>query len=142
MTRVAEDQRIILQMAGAGISVTLYGIKLGSGKWRFSLDKNEAVMADFLSKEDDDLLPTLHSKSGYVNTWAEAVSLLDRYPWTMFVPEHVHPEFLDLVRSAVQTRKPTRPVELKRPLYKAWEHFLRCDTAAKDEGECGRSELN
>jgi hypothetical protein len=142
MAGVAENQEIILKMAGAGIVVTLYGVKLGSDRWKFSLDKDEGTMADFLIDEDADLLPMLHTRTEYVDTWEKALALIDRYPWTMFAPKEVHPEFRDLVWSAVQSRKPTRPIELKRPLYKEWEYLLRCDQAAKDEKESKRSDLN
>jgi hypothetical protein len=137
----AGRQEIILQMGGAGISLTLYGLRLGSDKWKFLLDKDEGTMADFLLEEDADILPKLKTRSE-VDTWAGALALLDRYPWTVFLPRAIHPEFRDLVLSAVQSRKPTRPIELKRPLFKAWEHFLRFDTATKDEGEVKRSDLN
>jgi hypothetical protein len=99
------NEEIILQMAGTGISLTLYGVKLGSNKWKFLLDKDEGTMADFLLEEDADLLPTLHTKSEYVSTWDEALILLDRYPWPRFVQVYVHPEFGELVWSTVQSRK-------------------------------------
>ena len=136
------DKEIILQMAGAGLSLTLYGLRLGSDKWKFLLDKDEGTMADFLLEEDADILPMLRTKSECVDTWDKALALIDRYPWTMFVPKEVHPEFRDLMWSAVQSRKPTRPIELKRPLFKAWEYFLRSDKVAKDEGEYRRSDWN
>jgi hypothetical protein len=138
----AGRQEIILKMAGAGISLTLYGLRLGNHKWKFRLDKDEGTMADFLLEEDADILPMLRTESEYLDTWDKALALLDRYQWTRFAPKEVHPEFRDLVRSAVQSRKPTRPIELKRPLFKAWEYFLRCDQAAKDEKESKRSDLN
>ena len=58
-------------------------------------------MADFLDEEDADVLPKLRSKSEFVDTWDKALALLNRYPWTWFVPQEVHPEFRDLVWSAV-----------------------------------------
>ena len=137
-----KKEEVILQAGGVGITATLLGVRLEDGKWKFSLDKDEGTMADFLLEEDADILPMLRTESEYVDTWDKALALIDRYPWTSSVPKEVHPEFTDLVLSAVQSRKPTRPIELKRPLFKAWEHFLRFDTATKDEGEVKRSDLN
>ncbi len=124
MTGATEDQEIILQMAGVGIMVTLYGVRLRGGKWKFLLDKDEGTMADFLLKEDADLIPKLRTKSEYVDTWAKALALLDRYPWTYFVPKEVHPEFRELVWSAVQSRKGERFWRLEKHCYEAWKRFL------------------
>ena len=110
MTLAAENQEVILQAVGAGIMVTLYGVRVEGGKWKFLLDKDEGTMADFLLEEDADLLPKLHTKSEYVDTWDKALALLDRYPWTRFVLQEVHPEFRGLVSSAVQSRTSAQPL--------------------------------
>ena len=124
MAIVAEDQEIILQVGCEEISLTLYGVRLGNDKWKFLLDKDEGTMADFLLAEDGDSLPMLHTKSEYVDTWENALALLDRYPWTWFVPKEVHPEFRDLVWSAVQAREPEETEGRKRYLYEGWKRFL------------------
>ena len=111
MVETTENQEIILQMVGAGMMVTLYGVRVEGDKWKFLLDKDEGTMADFLLEADADLLPKLHTKSEYVDTWEKAIALLDRYPWTRFVLQEVHPEFRDLVWSAVQSRKVNDPSE-------------------------------
>jgi hypothetical protein len=74
---VAGNQEIILKMAGAGISLTLYGLSLGNDKWKFLLDKDEGTMADFLLEEDADILPMLRTESEYVDTWDKALALID-----------------------------------------------------------------
>ena len=63
MARAAKDREIILQMAGAGIVITLFGVRVKDGKWKFLLDKDEGTMADFLDEEDADVLPKLRTKS-------------------------------------------------------------------------------
>ena len=124
MARAAKEREIILQIAGAGIMITLFGVRVQGDKWKFLLDKDEGTMADFLLEEDADLLPKLHTKSEYVDTWEKALALLDRYPWTWFVPKKVHPEFRDLVWSALQSRNPGRPEGLERYSYEEWKRFL------------------
>ena len=136
MTLAAENQEIILQAVGAGIMVTLYGVRVEGDKWKFLLDKDEGTMADFLLEEDADLLPKLRTKSEYVDTWDKVLALLDRYPWTRFVPDEVHPEFRDLVWSAVQSRKPRRPEGTERYSYEEWKRFLQSNTADDDDSRC------
>jgi hypothetical protein len=135
MTVAAENQEIILQAVGAGIMVTLYGVRVEGGKRKFLLDKDEAMMADFLLEDDADLLPKLHTMSEYVDTWEKAMALPDRYPWTRFVPDEVHPEFRDLVWSALQSRKPRRPEGLELDSYEEWIRFLQSNTADDDDTE-------
>ena len=106
---------MILKACGAGILITLYGIKKKTGKWKFSLERDEGTMADFLLPEDEDLLPLLYSQSEYVDTWDKGMDLLDKFPWTRFEPREVHTEFHEPVWSAVQERKPKQ--------LKDWEHF-------------------
>jgi hypothetical protein len=115
MPKVNTKREIILQASGAGILITLYGIKKKTAKWKFILEKDEGTMADFLLEEDEDLLPLLYSQSKYVDTWDKALDLLDKFPWTRFIPKEVHTEFHESVWSAVQKRKPNR--------LKDWEHF-------------------
>ena len=124
MARAAKDREIIIKMAGAGIMVILYGVRVEGDRWKFLLDKDEGTMADFLSEEDADLLPKLRTKSEYVDSWDKALALLNRYPWTWFVPKEVHPEFRDLVWSAVQAREPKETDGMKHHLYEGWKRFL------------------
>jgi hypothetical protein len=124
MSKTSENQEIILRMVGVGIMVTLYGVRLGKGKWKFTLDKNEGTMADFLLEEDADVLSTLRTRSNYVGTWDEALVLLDKYPWTYFVPKEVHPEFRELVWSAVESRNGKQSWRLEKHCYEEWKRFL------------------
>ena len=72
MASAAKDREIILQMAGAGIMVTLCGVRVEGAKWKFFLDRDEGTMADFLDEEDADLLPKLRTKSEYVEEFVSS----------------------------------------------------------------------
>ena len=72
MAGAAKDREIILQMAGAGIMVTLCGVRVEGAKWKFFLDRDEGTMADFLDEEDADLLPKLRTKSEYVEEFVSS----------------------------------------------------------------------
>ena len=124
MTEAGEDREIILEATGAGIMVTLFGVRVQGGKWKFFLDNDERTMADFLDDEDADVTPQLRAKSEFVDTWDKALALLNKYPWTWFVPQEVHSEFRDLVWSAVQAREPEETDGMKHHLYEGWKRFL------------------
>ena len=66
MAGAAEEPEIILQAGDVGIMVTLFGVRVEGGKWKFLLDKDEGTMADFLDEEDADVLPKLRTKSAGV----------------------------------------------------------------------------
>ena len=125
MAKVNTKREIILQASGAGILITLYGIKKKIGKWKFSLESDEGTMADFLLEEDEDLLPLLYSQSKYVDTWDKALDLLDKCPWTRFIPQKVHTEFRELVWSAVQKRKPKRLKDWERLPLEKWKQVCK-----------------
>jgi len=95
MPKVNNKREIILQDSGAEILITLYGIKEKTAKWKFILEKDEGAMADFLLEEDEDLLPLLYSQSKYVDTWDKALDLLDKFPWTRFIPKKFIQSFMN-----------------------------------------------
>jgi hypothetical protein len=125
MPKVNTKREIILQASGAGILITLYGIKKKTAKWKFILEKDEGTMADFLLEEDEDLLPLLYSQSKYVDTWDEALGLLDKCPWPRFVPMEVHPEFCEMVWTAVLERKPGRLKKWERLPLEKWKQLCK-----------------
>ena len=125
MPKVNTKREIILQASGAGILITLYGIKKKTAKWKFILEKDEGTMADFLLEEDEDLLPLLYSQSKYVDTWDKALDLLDKFPWTRFIPKEVHTEFHEPVWSAVQKRKPKRLKDWERLPLEKWKQMCK-----------------
>ena len=79
MATAAEDQEIILKVGCDEISLTLLGVRLGYGRWKFRLDKAKHMTENCLSAEDGDLLPKLHSRSKCVDTWDDAIKLLDQF---------------------------------------------------------------
>jgi hypothetical protein len=42
--------------------------------------------------------------SDWVDTWEGGLALLDKYPWYLFVPLRVHPDFASEIWLAVQER--------------------------------------
>jgi hypothetical protein len=48
--------------------------------------------------------PTIQHRSSPVTSWADAIALLDRYPWAKLHPLAVHPKFRKRVWGEVQRR--------------------------------------
>jgi hypothetical protein len=94
--RQMNDREIILIVGAEGGGVTLYGVKDG-GRWRFSLKMIDQTPVMLDGKE-------IVRDSQYVESWDEALTMLDRYPWVSLSPIRVHPAFRRAVWSAVQQR--------------------------------------
>jgi len=77
---------------------------------------NESAMYDMLSEEDLVGLGPAAKESGSVHSFAEALNLLDRYPWYRLLALDVHPEYLDEVVRAVAER--SDPITAARWLLK------------------------
>jgi len=97
-----DELEIILKIAAEGGSLTLYGKRDTRSGWHFSRRVREQT--PMMVNEGDDAESEINHGSGWVSTWQEAVSLLDRYPWAMLSAQHVHKEFRALVWAAVEER--------------------------------------
>jgi hypothetical protein len=88
--------QVILSAGCEGGDVTLYGVRVHDG-WRFSrrmIDQTPMVIDE----------PAIEHETPLVDSWTEALALIDRYPWHEFLPLEVHPEFAARVWTAVQAR--------------------------------------
>jgi hypothetical protein len=101
----------ILHAGFEGGSLTLLGIRTDTG-WRFRVATDEGTIYDLLS--DEDRAGTTPSdyrrKSDWVDTWAEALALLNEKHWHMMSPHEVHPDFRQQVWAAVQARAASKHV--------------------------------
>ena len=95
-------KEVIVSIIAEGGSITLIGNKGPNLDWQFArgvLDQTPG----FLTKKDGGTSAIRHA-SDWVNTWLEAVALLDRYPWAMLNGQEVHPEFRARVWTEVNRR--------------------------------------
>jgi hypothetical protein len=83
------QNEIIVKVGSEGGSITLFGLRSGNN-WVFSLNVIDQSM--LIIDES-----SIESDSKLVNSWAEAITLLDKYPWRKLHPLHVHPEFYELL---------------------------------------------
>jgi len=93
---------VILKVGAAGGSVTLLGRPIETGEWQFAhltVDQTEDLLGGTGTKQRPDS-PGLE----WVDSWSEALALMDRYPWARLHPLAVHPEFVEPLRTAVAER--------------------------------------
>ena len=97
-------KEIVLELGAEGGSLTLFSFKSQpSTNWHFFLACNESALANFLSTEDLDGL-SLTGNSNYVQTWDEALELLDNYPWPRLCPVSIHKDYSDQIWIAIKSR--------------------------------------
>jgi len=110
--RVAADGSVVILQAGAeGGDVTLIGRTTDAGTWVFARvtdDQTEALFGD--SGVELEAPPALKPDDG-VESWDEALRLMDRYRWVLLHPLKVHPAFVDRVREAVEARLAQLPAD-------------------------------
>jgi hypothetical protein len=92
-----EKPVVIVEVLAEGGSITLAGVRSG-GEWRFTMEMNETVLLDLLDQ------PMVPSRPETARSWADALSLIDRYSWHRLYPGEVHPDFRERVLEAVTDR--------------------------------------
>jgi NAD-dependent deacetylase len=116
----AREPEVIFKVLAEGGSVTLLGQRDSHGDWRYACTVNDGTIA--LLDEEEGGAEAIEPKTEWIDTWAEAMALLDRYPWTMLHCREVHPEFRRQVWTEVMSRlKDRRGVRADRAL-KCWMH--------------------
>lgn len=91
-----KNNEVIIKVGAAGGSLTLYGLRSNEG-WQFSrslIDQSLVLMDG----------PEIRHASNTVNTWLDALKLLDKYSWHRLCPISVHTEFRGMVMDAVLER--------------------------------------
>ncbi len=102
-TAPKERGEVILKVGACGGSLTILGERNAMGDWRFLIAKNEVALVDMLLPEDR-VGMVAYERSDYLSSLEEALQRLDRYPWFRFVPDEIHPDFLDQVLLEVKKR--------------------------------------
>lgn len=98
-----EPHEVIIEVGAEGGSLTIFGKRNAIGDWSFFSEKNEIALADLLTEEDRGG-STAFERSDDVNSFDEALKLLEPYSWFHFNPRKIHPDFLDRVLLEVKKR--------------------------------------
>ena len=88
-----KHNEVIVHVAGEGGSIALYGLRTETG-WLFSREFIHSAAAF------QDESPT-EAKRKVVDSWPDALALLEQNPWYMLSPVLVHPEFQTDILKAV-----------------------------------------
>jgi hypothetical protein len=113
----ATSWQTIVKVGAEGGSVTLYGQPSAQG-WLFSRTVNDQTPLMLDQSE-------IRHSSSTVADWAEALILLDKYPWASLVPIKVHPGFAEQILAAVSQRIEESGTPTSR--LKRWKHV--CDAS-------------
>jgi len=90
------ESEVILKVGAEGGGINLYG-RRGERGWSFS--RNVIDQTPTLLDES-----AIEHTSKLVDTWPDALALIDKYPWHKLHPLTVHPEFRQKVLEAVIAR--------------------------------------
>lgn len=94
---------VILECGSEGGSLSILGIHDAAGNWKFFRERNESALLDMLDEEDRQGLQSTEART-FVTFWEEALKLIDPYRWHRLFPVEVHPQFLERVLEAVESR--------------------------------------
>jgi hypothetical protein len=118
---MAKSEIVVLTGVEGG-GVTLYGERTDNG-WRF-----RASYADQTPYMVDE--PEIRREANWVDTWEEALTLLDKEGWLRLPPIRVHPEFRARVWEEVQQRLGTdarTPNQRTERLLAGWRECCEID---------------
>jgi hypothetical protein len=99
----ASGRETVLKVGAEGGSLSILRMRVDDGPWRFVVYRDESTLAGLLNEDDRQGL-TLTDESGSVESLAEALRLMDRYPWHMLVPLALREEYESSVMAAVLHR--------------------------------------
>ena len=96
-----ETSEVILEIGIEGGSCIIKRSRTADGNWKFVFMTDESAMADFLDK--DDPIELVHTYPA-VDSFEEALHLMDIYPWQEFYVVYVLKEYEELFTSEKKKR--------------------------------------
>ncbi|MFD3448973.1 NAD-dependent deacylase [Microbacteriaceae bacterium 4G12] len=99
----SKEKETILKVGAEGGTISIIK-EFSDDNICYYIRRNESLLTDFLDDEDMDLRDNLRSKSGLLNDFFEAITELDRYPWTRLSPVFVHKDYRDKVKSILKSK--------------------------------------
>ena len=102
-------KEVLLEVGTEGGTLSIQRFRAPEGTWKFVFTADESSMADFLNEEDQiDLV----KKYPPVDTFEEAMRLMNKYPWHEMHLITVHQEYVE----AIQSEKKKLSIMLKRSI--------------------------
>jgi len=91
-----DSEELILEIGAEGGSLIIRRFLAPDGTWKFIVITDKSTLADFLDEADQ---KDLVKKYLPVDTFEEALQLMDKYPWQALPLISVHPEYAVIVQS-------------------------------------------
>jgi len=93
-------QELILKVGAAGGSISVWSVNAKDGTRSFVVKTDESTLKELMTEEEAAGI-AFKSKTGSLNSFADALTVLGRYPWHLLYPMFVHQDFMDPVLTAV-----------------------------------------
>ena len=97
-----KKQELILQIGGAGGSISVWSVSGTDGTISFAVGTDESTLKELMDEKDAEGL-NFKSKIRLFHSFADALIDLEKYPWYKLSPMFVHQDFIDPVLAAVMT---------------------------------------
>ena len=95
-----DEQELVLKIGAAGGSLSVWSVNAKDGTRSFLVKQDETTLKELMTKEDAAGI-TFKNKTGSLHSFADALTVLERYPWHLLYPMFVHQDFIDPVLTAV-----------------------------------------
>jgi len=128
---VTAHPECIIKIGAEGGSITLFGVRTKDGEWQFARAVNDQTPT-FLDPDEGG--SEIKHTSLWVKTWAEALRMLDRYPWARLNGMFVHPEFRQRLWEAVKDRLEGQEGDKVKRCLERWQQRCGVPTKLGDEG--------
>ena len=116
---------IILEIGAEGGSLKLQRFRAPDGTWKFNLIINESTLADFLDEADQIDLAKEYTP---VDTFEEAIQVMNNYPWRELELINVFPEYAEFIQSEMhnpQIFQRRKSMNAQGPLTSAVAGFIK-----------------
>jgi hypothetical protein len=97
-----DSEEVVLKIGTEGGTLSIQRFRAPGGIWKFIFITDESTMSDFL-EEDDQI--DLVKKYPPVDTFKEAIQLMNNYPWHEMHVVTIHQDYIEAVQSEKQKKR-------------------------------------
>jgi len=93
-------QELLLKVGAAGGTISVWSVSAKDSTRSFVVKTDESTLKELMTEEEAAGI-AFKSKTGSLNSFADALTVLGRYPWHLLYPMFVHQDFMDPVLTSV-----------------------------------------
>lgn len=105
-----KKQELILQIGGAGGSISVWSVSGTDGTISFAVGTDESTLKELMDEKDAEGL-NFKSKIRLFHSFADALIDLEKYPWYKLSPMFVHQDFIDPILTAIMPLADERDID-------------------------------